>query len=76
MKNRNNNFHELREQMDRFNVWERSYIQKLSGAERFSQFIELFDLGMSADRATAEKAHREHIEQLARISRAAHKQNR
>jgi len=69
MNNKTNPVHELREKMGRFNAWERTYVKKLSEKERFMQFVELFDLGMSSDRETVERAHREHLEQLLRISR-------
>ncbi len=68
MNNKTNPAHELREKMGRFNAWERTYVKKLSEKERFRQFVELFDLGMSGDRETVERAHREHLEQLMRIS--------
>lgn len=70
MKNETNDIHKLREKMSRFNAWERSYVKTLSEEEKMRQFLELFELGMSCDSATVEKAHREHLEQLARISRA------
>lgn len=59
--------------MSRFNAWELSYAKTLSEEERFRQFVELFELAMSTDAATVERAHREHLEQLARISRALQK---
>ncbi len=65
-----NNIHELRDKMGRFNAWERSYVKQLSEEEKMRQFVELFELGMSCDSATVEKAHREHLEQLARIARS------
>lgn len=68
MKNETSDIHKLREKMSRFNAWELSYAQTLSEEERFRQFLELFELGMSCDSATVERAHREH--QLVRISRA------
>ena len=71
MKNETNDIHKLREKMNRFNAWEQSYIKKLSEEERFRQFVELFELAMSTDAATVERAHCEHLEQLARISKAA-----
>ncbi|MCG8342118.1 MAG: hypothetical protein MI684_04695 [Chlorobiales bacterium] len=40
------------------------------------QFLELFELGMSCDSAMVEKAHREHLEQLARIARTLGKKKR
>ena len=73
MKNETNDIHKLRQKMSRFNAWERSYVKTLSEEERFRQFVELFELGMSCDSATVEKAHREHLEQLVRISRALQK---
>lgn len=68
--NNTNDTHKLREKMSRFNAWELSYVKTLSEEERFRQFVELFELAMSTDAATVERAHREHLEQLARISRA------
>ena len=70
MKSEKNNIQELRVKMSRFNTWERSYVKHLSEEEKMRQFLELFELGMSCDSATVERAHREHLEQLARISRA------
>ncbi len=69
MKNEKKNSHALREKMSRFNNWERTYIKNLSRDERFRQFAELFELGMSSDKATIENAHREHLEQLSRLAR-------
>lgn len=69
MKNEKKNIHALREKMSRFNNWERTYIKNLSQEERFRQFAELFELGMSSDRTTIENAHREHLEQLSRLAR-------
>ena len=68
--NKTNDIHELRQKMSRFNAWELSYAKTLSEEEKMRQFLELFELGMSCDSATVERAHREHLEQLARISRA------
>lgn len=70
MKSKKKNIHELRDKMSRFNAWERSYVKHLSEEEKMRQFLELFELGMSCDSATIERAHREHLEQLVRISRA------
>ncbi|MBL6957286.1 MAG: hypothetical protein OQK67_02385 [Chlorobium sp.] len=74
MNNKTNPVHELREKMGRFNAWERTYIRRLSEEERFRQFVELFELAMSSDAATVEKAHHEHLQQLSRIARASQKQ--
>lgn len=71
MKSKTNDILELRNKMNRFNAWEQSYIKKLSEEERFRQFVELFELAMSTDAATVERAHCEHLEQLVRISKAA-----
>ena len=70
MKTETNDTHELRNRMNRFNSWERSYVKQLSEEEKMRQFVELFELGMSCDPATVEKAHREHLEQLSRIAMA------
>ena len=69
MKSKTNDIRELRNKMNRFNAWERSYVKHLSEEEKMRQFLELFELGMSCDSATIERAHREHLEQLVRISR-------
>ena len=76
MKSEKNNIQELRVKMSRFNTWERSYVKQLSEEEKMRQFLELFELGMSCDSATVEKAHREHLEQLARIARTLGKKKR
>ena len=76
MKTETNDIHELRNRMNRFNAWEQAYIKQLSGEERFRQFVELFELSMSSDTATAEKAHREHLEQLAGIARTLREKNK
>ncbi len=75
MKSEKNNIQELRVKMSRFNTWERSYVKQLSEEEKMRQFVELFELGMSCDSATVEKAHREHLEQLARIARTLREKN-
>ena len=69
MKSGNKNIQELRDKMNRFNAWERTYLKQLSEEERFGQFVELYELALSSDAATVEKAHREHLEQLSRIAK-------
>jgi len=59
---------ELREKMNRFNVWEFPYIRQLSAEERSNQFVELFELGMQCDAETIERAHKEHMEQFIRFA--------
>ena len=68
--------YEPRNRMDRFNTWERCYIKTLSEEEKVRQFVELFELCMSFDSATVEKAHREHLKQLARIARSLREKKR
>lgn len=76
MKSEKKNIHELRDQMSRFNAWKRSYVKQLSEEEKIRQFAELFELGMSCDSATVEKAHHEHLEQLVRISKTVRNKNK
>ncbi len=70
MKNRSSEVLELREKMDRFNAWERTFTRQLSDEERFIQFNDLFELGMRFDNDVRERAHREHLVPFARFARA------
>ncbi len=71
MKSKRQDIDRLRENMKRFNEWRLSYTKQLSEEERLRQFVELFDLAMESTPETIEKAHREHLEQLSRIAKAA-----
>jgi len=56
----------LRKKMTQFNIWEAENLKELSTANRFKQFLALYELGQMHDDDTLNKMRQSHLNEIIR----------